>query len=65
MALPKFSLAAQKIWVPQNLGGGGGGGGGARAPPLAPPPGPYAYDSHREYPFTQAPLQALLLKLWK
>ena len=35
MALPKFSLAAQKIWVAQNLGG---------LQPPSPPPDPYAYD---------------------
>ena len=35
----QISLAAQKIWVAQNLGGGGG------APPQAPSsPGPYAYE---------------------
>ena len=34
-ALPKFSRAAQKILLAQNLGGA--------AAPLAPPPGPYAY----------------------
>ena len=27
LALPKYSLAAPKIWVAQNLGGGGGVGG--------------------------------------
>ena len=34
LALPKFSPAAQKIWVAQNLGG--------LQPPS--PPGPYAYE---------------------
>ena len=34
MALPKFSLAAQKIWVAQKLGGGGR---GVAAAPLARP----------------------------
>ena len=34
----KIFLAAQKIWVAQNLGGGGGGG---QAPPSSP--GPYAH----------------------
>ena len=31
LALPKFSVASQKIWVAQNLGGG------EAAAPLAPP----------------------------
>ena len=35
LALPKFSLAAQKIWVAQNLGG---------LQPPSPPPDPYAYE---------------------
>ena len=37
LALLKYSLAAPKIWVAQNLGVGLGGGGGEAAAPLAPP----------------------------
>ena len=42
LAVPKYSLAAPKIWVAQNLGGGGGR--GAAAPPPRPS-GPYAFAS--------------------
>ena len=39
MALPKFSLAAQKIWIAQIWGD-------CSLPRPPPPPGPYAYATH-------------------
>ena len=42
LALPKFSPAAQKIWVAQNLGGLQ-----PPSPQPASPPCPYAYDRRR------------------